>query len=167
MARFDQLTGLPNRTLLRDRLEQSIARARRRSARVAVLFADLDRFKHINDSLGHHAGDDVLRAVAARLTKCTRSENTVARLSGDEFIVAVEDVENIDEVRTLARRLLMELSEPVAMDDGSDIKLTASIGIALFPDHGRDVDVLLQNADIAMYRAKTGGRNTFQVFSPD
>lgn len=167
LANFDQLTGLPNRSLLRDRLEQSLAKARRRQSKLAVLFADLDRFKAINDSLGHHVGDDVLRAIAARLQKCVREENTVARLSGDEFIVVLEDFENIDGVRALARRLLMEISEPIPLDDGSDIKLTASIGIALFPDHGREVEPLLQNSDIAMYRAKTSGRNAFQIFSPD
>jgi len=167
LVNYDQLTGLPNRALLRDRLEQSLAKARRRQSPVAVLFADLDRFKNINDSLGHHTGDDVLRAIAARLQKCIREENTVARLSGDEFIVVLEDVEDIDSVRSLARRILMETSEPIPLEDGSDIKLTASIGIALFPEHGREVDALLQNADIAMYRAKTGGRNSFQIFSPD
>ncbi|HEX7031196.1 MAG TPA: EAL domain-containing protein [Gammaproteobacteria bacterium] len=167
LANFDQLTGLPNRALLRDRLEQSVAKARRRGTRIAVLFADIDRFKGINDSLGHHAGDDVLRAAAARLQKCLREENTVARLSGDEFIVVLEDFEDLDAVRSVARRILMEISEPVPMEDGTDIKLTASIGIALFPEHGRETEALLQNADIAMYRAKTGGRNTFQIFSPD
>lgn len=167
LANYDQLTGLPNRALLRDRLEQSIAKARRRQRKVAVLFADLDRFKAINDSLGHHTGDDVLRAVAGRLQRSIREENTVARLSGDEFIVVLEDFDDMDGVRALARRILMEVSEPVPLADGGDIKLTASIGIAVFPDHGRDVEALLQNADIAMYRAKTAGRNTFQVFSPD
>jgi diguanylate cyclase (GGDEF)-like protein len=167
LANYDQLTGLPNRSLLRDRLEQALAKARRRKAQVAVVFVDLDRFKNINDSLGHHVGDDVLRAIARRLQRCIREENTVARLSGDEFIIVLEDFEGMDSVRSMARRLLMEISEPIDMEDGSDIKLTSSIGIALFPDHGREVDMLLQNADIAMYRAKTAGRNTFQVFSPD
>ncbi|HEX6930429.1 MAG TPA: EAL domain-containing protein [Gammaproteobacteria bacterium] len=167
LANYDQLTGLPNRALLRDRLEHSIAKARRRNGRIAVLFADIDRFKSINDSLGHHAGDEVLRTVAARVKKCIREENTVARMSGDEFIIVMEEFEDIDDVRSLARRVLMETSEPVAMEDGSDIKLTTSIGIALYPDHGREVEPLLQSADIAMYRAKTGGRNTFQLFSPD
>ncbi len=167
LANFDQLTGLPNRALLRDRLEQSLAKARRRNARIAVLFADIDRFKGINDSLGHHAGDDVLRTIAARLQNCLREENTVARMSGDEFIIVLEDFEDLDAVRSVARRILMEASEPIAMDDGSDIKLTASIGIALYPEHGRETETLLQNADIAMYRAKTGGRNAFQVFSAD
>lgn len=167
LANYDQLTGLPNRALLRDRLEQSLAKARRRKGRVAVLFTDLDRFKQINDSLGHHAGDDVLRTVAKRLQRSIREENTVARLSGDEFIIVLEDFDHLDNVRALARRVLMEVSEPIDMQDGTDIKLTASIGIALFPGHGRDVESLLQNADIAMYRAKTGGRNTFQIFSPD
>lgn len=167
LVNYDQLTGLPNRALLRDRLEQALAKARRRKAPVAVLFADVDRFKSVNDSLGHHIGDDVLRVIAARMQKCIREENTVARLSGDEFIVVLEDFDNVDNVRTLVRRILMETSEPIPLEDGSDVKLTASIGIALYPEHGRDVDVLLQNADIAMYRAKTGGRNSFQIFSPD
>ncbi|HEX7031183.1 MAG TPA: diguanylate cyclase, partial [Gammaproteobacteria bacterium] len=167
LANYDQLTGLPNRALLRDRLEQSIAKARRRNTRIAVLFADIDRFKSVNDSLGHHVGDEVLRTVAARLKKCIREENTVARMSGDEFIVVMEEFDDIDAVRSLARRMLMETSEPVAMEDGSDIKLSASIGISLYPDHGREVETLLQNADIAMYRAKTGGRNTFQIFAAD
>lgn len=167
LASYDQLTGLPNRSLLRDRLEMSVTRAKRHNRKVAVLFADLDRFKHVNDSLGHHAGDEVLRATAERLQAGVRRENTVARLSGDEFIITVEDFESVDELRSLARRLLMAISEPVALPDGSDVSLTASIGAALFPDHGRDVDTLLQNADIAMYRAKLAGRNGFVLFSPE
>lgn len=167
LANFDQLTGLPNRTLLRDRLDQALKKARRRGGMVAVLFADLDRFKAINDSLGHHAGDDVLRTIGERLQECVRAENTVARLSGDEFIIVLEDLDNIEAVRAVTRRILMEVSEPVSLGDGNDVKLGASIGIALFPDHGRGVEALLQNADIAMYRAKTNGRNTFQIFSPD
>lgn len=167
LANFDQLTGLPNRSLLRDRLDQAIKKARRHDGRVAVLFTDLDRFKSINDSLGHHAGDDVLRTISLRLQDCLRAENTVARLSGDEFIIVIDEVENIESVRAISRRLLMEMSEPITLEDGTDIKLGASIGIAFFPDHGREVEALLQNADIAMYRAKTNGRNTFQIFSPD
>lgn len=167
LANFDQLSGLPNRTLLQDRLEQLIKKAKRREGRVAVLFLDLDRFKSVNDSLGHHAGDDVLRTIATRLQDCVRSENTVARLSGDEFIILLDDVESLEAVRAVSRRILMQVSEPIRMDDGTDITLGASIGIAFFPDHGRDVNALLQNADIAMYRAKTNGRNMFQIFAPD
>ncbi|MDX1443115.1 MAG: EAL domain-containing protein [Gammaproteobacteria bacterium] len=167
LANFDQLTGLPNRTLLRDRLDQALRKARRRDGRVAVLFLDLDRFKHINDSMGHHAGDDVLRTVSKRLQDCVRAENTVARLSGDEFIIIIEDFDSLDAVRAVTRRILMEVSEPIPLTDGNEVKLGASIGIALFPDHGKTVEALLQNADIAMYRAKTNGRNTFQVFAPD
>ena len=167
LANFDQLTGLPNRTLLRDRLDQAMRKAHRRNARVAVLFADLDRFKHINDSLGHHSGDDVLRTIAQRLQECVRSENTVARLSGDEFIIIIEDFDSLDSIRAVTRRILMDVSEPIPLTDGNEVKLGASIGIALYPDHGREVEALLQNADIAMYRAKTRGRNTFQIFAPD
>lgn len=167
MANFDQLTGLPNRALLRDRMERAMAKSKRRKTLVAVLFFDLDRFKHINDSLGHHVGDDVLREVAQRLQKTVRQENTVARLSGDEFIIVLEEINTQEEVRTVARRLLMEVSEPIQLDDSTELKITASIGIAFAPDHGKETEALLQNADIAMYRAKTKGRNTFQIFSAD
>lgn len=167
MANFDQLTGLPNRTLLRDRMERAMAKSKRRQTLVAVLFFDIDRFKHINDSLGHHVGDEVLREVSRRLQETVRQENTVARLSGDEFIIVLEEINTQEEVRTVARRLLMEVSEPIRLEDSTELKLTASIGIAFAPDHGKETEALLQNADIAMYRAKTKGRNTFQIFSPD
>lgn len=167
MANFDQLTGLPNRTLLRDRMERAMAKSKRRQTLVAVLFFDLDRFKHINDSLGHHIGDEVLREVSRRLQVTVRQENTVARLSGDEFIIVLEEIHTQNEVRSVARRLLMEVSDPIQLEDSTELKLTASIGIAFAPDHGKETETLLQNADIAMYRAKTKGRNTFQIFAPD
>ncbi|MDX1455348.1 MAG: EAL domain-containing protein [Gammaproteobacteria bacterium] len=167
MANFDQLTNLPNRSLLKDRMDRALAKSQRHKSLVAVLFVDLDRFKHINDSLGHHVGDEVLREIAERLQKTVRQENTVARLSGDEFIIVVEEMNTLDEIRTVARRLLMEVSEPIILEDSTELKLTASIGIAVAPDHGKENDLLLQNADIAMYRAKTQGRNGFQIFTPD
>ncbi|MCG8432913.1 MAG: EAL domain-containing protein [Gammaproteobacteria bacterium] len=167
LANYDQLTGLPNRTLLTDRLEQALAKARRRESVVAVLFADIDRFKAINDSLGHHVGDDVLRNVGERLKAVVREENTVARLSGDEFIVLLEDTPGNQTVATVARRLLAEIGEPIELEDGTELKFTCSVGISLFPNDGTDVEALLRNADIAMYRAKKQGRNNFQFFTSD
>ncbi len=167
LANFDQLTNLPNRTLLADRVEQALAKARRNNNVVAVLFIDLDRFKTINDSLGHSVGDEVLQEIAKRLTRSMREENTVARLSGDEFVVVLEDTPGNQAAATVARRILAEISEPLELIDGTELKMSCSIGISLYPNNGDNVDTLFQNADIAMYHAKKSGRNNFQFFTAD
>ena len=162
LAHHDALTGLPNRTLFKDRLEQAIAQAARAERKVAVLMLDLDRFKHINDNLGHSAGDQLLIEVAARLRRCARASDTVARLGGDEFAVVQPFVTGTDQASALARRALEALSEPVRIE-GQPVHTGASIGVTMFPDDSHDIDGLLKNADLALYRAKAlaGGRISF------
>ena len=164
LAHYDALTGLPNRNLLADRLRQALVFASRHRMRVALMFLDLDRFKNINDSLGHHVGDQILKEVAARLTRSLRGGDTVARLGGDEFVVVLQEVRNAHDAAMVAQNLLRDLAPPYLMD-GRELHVSASIGITLFPDDGRDGDVLMQNADVAMYHVKDGGRNGYQFFA--
>ncbi len=164
LAHYDGLTDLPNRLLFNERCEHALSRARREHGQVAVLFLDLDRFKHINDSLGHPAGDRVLRAVAERLRAAVREEDTVARLGGDEFILVMEEVADPQDAARVARKLLGVLAEPFLLD-GRELLVTPSIGISLFPRDGTDVTSLVKNADAAMYRAKEAGRNTYQYYT--
>jgi diguanylate cyclase (GGDEF)-like protein/PAS domain S-box-containing protein len=164
MAQFDTLTGLPNRHLLQDRLGQSMARAHRDEKQVAVIFLDLDRFKEINDTLGHGAGDRVLQAVSGRLRGCLRENDTVARLGGDEFTVILENIADLEEVHQVAQKILAAFAHPVAME-GTDLFVTPSLGIALYPSDGGDVESLLKHADMAMYHAKGKGRNNYQFYS--
>jgi diguanylate cyclase (GGDEF)-like protein len=166
LAQYDVLTGLPNRMLFRDRLEQAVARARRERWRSALAFVDLDRFKEINDTLGHAAGDAMLRAVAQRLRACLREGDTVARLGGDEFTAILEDLQSSEDLPLLAQKMMAALEQPVA-HDGQEFFATASIGFALYPDDGEDADALLAHADTAMYQAKGEGGNAFQHFVPD
>lgn len=168
LAYHDALTDLPNRALLMDRLKQQIALLQRHSLRGALLFLDLDHFKHINDSLGHSVGDSILQMVTARLEASVRQEDTVARLGGDEFVVLITGIEGsrldtAQQVRQLAEKLRDLLAEPMLLD-GHRLQITPSIGIALIPDDGATPDDLLKRADIAMYRAKDAGRNTVQLF---
>ncbi|HRI17444.1 MAG TPA: EAL domain-containing protein [Burkholderiaceae bacterium] len=165
MAHHDALTGLPNRTLLVDRVGQAIARGHRSGRKVALLFLDLDRFKIVNDSLGHATGDLLLQSVAARLSGCLRDEDTAARLGGDEFIVSLPDVADAAEAGAVAARILAELARPATVC-GQTLHADCSIGIALFPDDGDSADTLIRNADTAMYHAKESGRANFQFFSP-
>lgn len=164
LAHHDPLTDLPNRTLLRDRLQQAMARALRAGKRAALMFLDLDRFKNINDSLGHAFGDQVLRAVASRLRTCVRDTDTVARLGGDEFLLVLECVENDQDVGVVARKIIDKLSTPLEVQSQT-LSTGASIGIALYPEDGIDVDSLLKNADSAMYHAKESGRSAFRFFT--
>jgi diguanylate cyclase (GGDEF)-like protein/PAS domain S-box-containing protein len=164
-ASHDLLTGLPNRTLLMDRLEQSINRGRRARGRLALMFIDLDKFKYINDSLGHGAGDELLCTVAERLVQCVRECDTVARLGGDEFILLIDGLAEEDQLVGLAQRVVQALASPVTLA-GHQHAVTCSIGISVFPQDGEESGLLLQRADIAMYRAKEIGRNTFQFFTP-
>lgn len=164
LATHDALTRLPNRTLLIDRLGQSTARLNWQKRKVAVMFLDLDRFKIINDTLGHTLGDLLLKAVAKRLTASVRSGDTVARLGGDEFIIALADIGHEEDVTGVAEKILNSLSKPFNLE-GRELFITASIGISLCPEDGEQPEVLLKNADTAMYRAKEQGRNNYQYYS--
>ena len=165
-ATRDTLTELPTRGLLYDRLGQAIAQAEREGCLVAVLFVDLDRFKAVNDTFGHAAGDYVLKEAAARLQRCARGMDTVARISSDEFVVVLAALARADEAGTFAKRVLTELHHPYIVE-GKPVYCTASVGIAVHPGDGTTSAALIQNADIAMYRAKKSGRNAFQFFLPE
>lgn len=166
LAERDALTGLPNRLLLSDRLEHAIARAARNKGLIAVLFLDLDGFKHINDSLGHSAGDKLLQSVAKRLLDCIRTPDTVSRQGGDEFIVLLQDVQQPEDVSNAAGRILKAVAEPHSIDR-HDVHVTASIGISIYPANGRDAAGLIENADTAMYQAKEAGRQGYRFFEPE
>jgi diguanylate cyclase (GGDEF)-like protein len=164
VATHDALTGLPNRVMFNQRLTHALAQAQRYGRRLAVLFIDLDRFKIINDTLGHESGDVLLREVAARLTDNLRTTDTVARLGGDEFVVLVEEVADPLYLAGVAQKLITALSAGFPLS-GQEYHVTASIGVSTYPDDGEDQQTLLKNADIAMYRAKEQGRNSFQFYS--
>jgi diguanylate cyclase (GGDEF)-like protein/PAS domain S-box-containing protein len=166
LAQHDSLTDLPNRVLLNDRLTQAMAVAQRRKEKIAVLYLDVDRFKHINDSLGHPIGDRLLQSVARRLTDCARASDTVSRQGGDEFVVLFSEVLESQDAATCAEKILQAVGEPHHIDQ-HDIHVTTSIGIVLYPDDGTDAETLLKNADSAMYQAKDSGRNNYQFFKVD
>jgi diguanylate cyclase (GGDEF)-like protein/PAS domain S-box-containing protein len=165
LAHHDQLTGLPNRLYLAAHLPGAIDEAKRTSTMLAVLFLDLDRFKHINDSRGHETGDKLLKAVAQRIRSTMRTEDMVVRMGGDEFIVVLKTVQNTDKVNEAASRITEALSAPIIVD-GRPLVTTASIGVSLYPRDGTDQGELLRHSDTAMYQAKDRGRNNFQLFSP-
>ncbi len=165
LANYDTLTGLPNRTLLAERLARAVTRARRQSTRVAVLFLDLDRFKDINDSLGHAAGDRILKSAAARLQSTVRDGDTVARLGGDEFTIVLEDLPDAAAAEAVAQAVLAAFEAPLELDGRSEIVISPSIGISLYPDHAHQPTDLLKFADTAMYEAKDRGRNTYQLYT--
>ena len=164
LAYHDALTGLPNRKCLQDHMELALAQAQRAGSKLAVMFLDLDRFKLVNDTMGHGVGDEVLRQVGARLRGCVRAGDTVARVGGDEFVLLLANVEK-DNVAPLARKLLDEVAAPLVVETHR-LSMTTSVGISLYPDDGADADALLRNADIALYRAKERGRNNFQLCTP-
>ncbi len=166
LAYYDALTGLPNRTLLQDRLAKALAGARRHKHKVALLFLDLDRFKDINDSLGHSVGDLLLQAVSERLKKWGREQDTVARLGGDEFLITVTQVKDLTDVAVSAERLMDAMTAPFVVQ-GHSLNVDCSIGISIFPEHGADCETLIKNADAAMYGAKDSGRNNFRFFAED
>ncbi|WP_296809449.1 bifunctional diguanylate cyclase/phosphodiesterase [Thiocapsa sp.] len=166
LAQHDALTGLPNRSLFRQRLEEAIPRTIRRGGETALLFLDLDRFKVVNDTLGHPVGDLLLQQVAERLTHAVRACDTVARLGGDEFVVISEDVQEPNDAAVLAKRLLDLFVKPFDVE-GRELFLSLSIGIGIYPLDGADVDTLIRHADTAMYRAKADGRNGFRFFDPE
>ncbi len=163
LANYDTLTNLPNRTLFHERLRHALAQARRGQYRVALLFFDLDRFKHINDSMGHAAGDALLRQVAKRLLTSVRDEDTVARLGGDEFTVVLEAIATIESAAIVAEKILAAFGKPFDLD-GNEVVVTPSVGISIFPEDGDDAATLIKNADLAMYHAKEQGRNNYQFF---
>jgi diguanylate cyclase (GGDEF)-like protein/PAS domain S-box-containing protein len=164
-AYHDALTGLPNRRLFRDRLTVALAHARRMKHPLAVMFLDLDRFKVVNDTLGHSIGDELLKAIAARLQVSLREEDSVARMGGDEFTVLLADLRTADAAAKIAQKVLDTVALPLQIE-GTELFITTSIGIALFPSDGDSAEELLANADHAMYRAKDAGRNSYQMFTP-
>ena len=161
LANYDTLTNLPNRTLLAERLSRAIVKARRQGSCVALLFLDLDRFKDINDSLGHATGDRILRMAAQRLQRAVGPSHTVARIGGDEFTVVLDDLAHAGEADACAQRVIEAFDEPLVIDDRQEIVITPSIGISLYPDHAQVPTDLLKHADTAMYQAKAAGRRTF------
>jgi diguanylate cyclase (GGDEF)-like protein len=165
-ANYDTLTGLANRSLLNERLAHAIRAAASYGTRLAVVFVDLDRFKYINDSLGHHVGDELLRAMAERLKVTVRESDTVARLGGDEFVLLINGHGEPEAVAVVLERMLSDISQPWTIPQG-DFNVTCSIGVALYPDDGKNADTLLKHADSAMYRAKEKGRNNFQFFTSE
>ncbi|MCW4454615.1 EAL domain-containing protein [Flavobacterium sp. MXW15] len=165
LANYDTLTSLPNRALASERLARAIVRARREERLVAVLFLDLDRFKDINDSLGHPMGDRVLRAAAERVQQAVGPQHTVARLSGDEFTVILEDIASQAQAEEVARQVLAAFEPPLQLDERREVAMSPSIGISLYPQHALVPSELLKHADTAMYQAKAAGRSTYQVYS--
>ncbi|MDB6107272.1 MAG: hypothetical protein JWO52_7271 [Gammaproteobacteria bacterium] len=166
LAQHDSLTDLPNRMLFSDRLTEAIAMAQRYRRKLAVLYLDVDRFKHINDSLGHDIGDRLLQSMAARLHACVRASDTVSRQGGDEFVILLPEVTHVEDAAVSAEKILLALRMSHRIDE-HDLHLTVSIGIASYPDDGTDAEVLLKNADFAMYHAKESGRNNYQFFKPE
>ncbi|HEX7706585.1 MAG TPA: EAL domain-containing protein [Thermoanaerobaculia bacterium] len=165
-AQHDFLTGLPNRLLLNDRIHQAIAMARRHKKQVALLFLDLDGFKHINDSLGHSMGDKLLQSIAERLVNCIRSSDTVSRQGGDEFVVLLAEPDQWEGIVMTAKRVLNAVAE-VHSIEGRDLHVTTSIGVSVYPDDGLDAETLMRNADMAMYQAKEYGRQSCRFFEPE
>ncbi len=166
LAYYDLLTQLPNRALFLDRFTHALAGMRNGVKTLGVLYLDLDRFKNVNDSHGHDAGDKLLIAYAKRLVESLREVDTIARLSGDEFIILLEGMTSIDDIDLICRKILKTLSQPFSIDAHEHI-VTTSIGVSIYPRDGREVSVLMKCADIAMYRAKRAGRHTFKFYTPE
>ena len=164
LAKYDELTGLPNRSMFHDRLHHALAQVQRHARPLAILFIDLDRFKNINDTLGHEAGDQVLREVAQRLLGCLRDSDTVGRLGGDEFVVLIEELPRLPDVAAVAQKILDAVARPFVLA-AQEYHIGASIGISTCPEDGNDPQTLLKHADAAMYRAKEQGRNNYQFYS--
>jgi diguanylate cyclase (GGDEF)-like protein len=164
-AHFDALTGVPNRVLLADRLRQGLVQTSRNGRLMAICYLDLDGFKPINDTWGHEAGDRLLVEMAGRLQTCLRGGDTVARLGGDEFVLLLLDLERIEECETALNRVLEAVAQPATVG-GQTVSVSASIGVSIYPSDGADPDVLLRQADQAMYAAKEDGRNRYSFFAP-
>ena len=171
-ASYDSLTGLPNRSLAKDRMTQMLAKAKRQALRPSIVFIDLDNFKYVNDTLGHAAGDELLKEAAARLEKCTRESDTVARLGGDEFLLILDEIDNQSknprelDLKIVGERIIDEYAKPFLLE-GQEVNVSPSIGFAIYPKDGEDSEELMRNADAAMYRSKNDGKNTFCFYSPD
>ncbi|MBE0621747.1 MAG: diguanylate cyclase, partial [Burkholderiales bacterium] len=163
LAHYDLLTGLPNRALFADRARQALAMAKRDKTELAVMFLDLDRFKEVNDTLGHAVGDLLLKAAAARMQDCLRASDTVARIGGDEFVVLLPTIETAENAMAVAQKMRHALLRPFELA-GRSLRVTCSVGVAVHPGHGDDEKQLLRNADIAMYRAKKGGRDSVEFY---
>jgi diguanylate cyclase (GGDEF)-like protein len=162
LALNDSLTGLANRRLLADRMSMALIHARRNKSAMAVVYLDLDGFKQINDTLGHGAGDALLKMVAGRLVATVRGEDTVARVGGDEFILALWHVSGIDYATTVASRAIVAVSQPYDIA-GNTVSITSSAGVSIYPDHGEDADTLIKSADLALYEAKRAGKNAYRI----
>jgi len=162
MALHDELTGLPNRRLLMDRLSLAIAHARRNKSTMAVMYLDLDGFKQINDTLGHDTGDTLLSMVAARLVAAVRQEDTVARLGGDEFVIVLWELLHADGVAKLVSKVIQAVSQPYSIQDRC-VSMTVSVGVGIYPLHGEDVETLMKSADLALYEAKRTGKNDYRI----
>ncbi|MEZ5542829.1 MAG: EAL domain-containing protein [Pseudomonadota bacterium] len=165
LAHYDALTDLPNRLLLRSRLEHAIEQAQRESRMLGVLFLDLDRFKHVNDSLGHLAGDELLQIVAGRLRHCLRKSDTLARLGGDEFVVLLETLQDVREAVDIAQKLIRLIHEPIDLSCGREVYVGVSVGISIYPDDGTDAEQLIRNADTAMYQVKEHGCDNYHLYT--
>ncbi len=166
LAFYDNLTGLPNRILLNDRMTQAAARAERTSKSFALMFVDLDKFKPVNDSYGHNTGDELLKSVAQRLTGCVRKSDTVARTGGDEFVIVLSEIEDPNNAAIVGTKVLDELTRPFFIDH-HELEISSSIGISIYPNDGTDLDILKANADMAMYHAKRNGHNNYRFFIPE
>jgi diguanylate cyclase (GGDEF)-like protein len=164
LAYYDPLTGMPNRELLNDRFKTLLSLARRHKTLLGVLFLDLDQFKQINDSLGHAAGDELLKEATLRFSQCIRQADILSRVGGDEFVVLLTDLQQRDEIAIVADKLAKTLNVPFILDQ-SECFVTVSIGVSIFPDDGMDISTLIKNADSAMYNAKKAGRNRYTFFS--
>lgn len=162
MAGHDPLTDLPNRALLLDRLQTALAHARRDQTHLSLLFIDIDNFKHINDTFGHVMGDILLQKIAGRLRDCVRESDTVGRMGGDEFLVLLNNIDTVDDARIIAAKICAALDQPFVIGD-NQLRITPSIGIAHYPQHGDDESLLIQHADEAMYRSKSAGGNGYTV----
>jgi diguanylate cyclase (GGDEF)-like protein len=162
LAMHDALTGLPNRRLLSDRLSSSIAHAHRNKSAMAVMYLDLDGFKQINDTLGHDAGDMLLKTVADRLVAAVRQEDTVARMGGDEFVIGLWETSDAEGVVTLVSKVMQAVSQPYLIQ-GRDVNVTASVGVGIYPMHGEEVEMLMKSADLALYEAKHSGKNNYRI----
>ena len=162
LAMHDALTGLPNRRLLMDRLSLAIAHAHRNKSTMAVMYLDLDGFKQINDTLGHDAGDTLLKMVAERLVAAVRQEDTVARMGGDEFVIALWELTHADGVAKLVSKVIQAVSQPYSIQ-GHDVNITASAGVGIYPTHGEQVETLMKNADLALFEAKRTGKNDYRI----
>jgi diguanylate cyclase (GGDEF)-like protein len=162
LALHDALTGLPNRRLLMDRLALAITHAHRNKRAMAVMYLDLDGFKQINDTLGHDTGDKLLNMVAARLTAAVRQEDTVARVGGDEFVIALWELIHADGLVKLVSKVIQAVSQPYVID-GHTVNITTSVGVSIYPTHGEGADTLMKSADLALYEAKRTGKNDYRI----